>query len=164
MQISRNERKFLGAEEKSGVKIAKANLQMKRKMNNNDNTASEKANIAVSGMQTLNWNSSVNNWMDYENENNRDSGTSSSDGIPTSDAPTSSTTSTNITIFDAFLQVIEVNIRCLCIMHEYIHKIFKAIDRNEILSRPDLETRLKIMNWLCATEEMNRMVSFYLNF
>ncbi|VDK77097.1 unnamed protein product [Onchocerca ochengi] len=104
MQISRNERKFLGAEEKSGVKIAKANLQMKRKMNNNDNTASEKANIAVSGMQTLNWNSSVNNWMDYENENNRDSGTSSSDGIPTSDAPTSSTTSTNITIFDAFLQ------------------------------------------------------------
>ncbi|VDO38310.1 unnamed protein product [Onchocerca flexuosa] len=112
-------------------------------MNNNDNTAPEKANIAISGVQTLNWNSSVNNWMDYENENHQDSGTSSSDGIPTSDAPTSSTTSTNITIFDAFLQ---------------------AIDRNEISSRPDLETRLKIMNWLCATEEINRIVSFHLNF
>ncbi|OZC10599.1 hypothetical protein X798_02348 [Onchocerca flexuosa] len=132
-----------GAEKKSGVKIAKANLQTKRNMNNNDNTAPEKANIAISGVQTLNWNSSVNNWMDYENENHQDSGTSSSDGIPTSDAPTSSTTSTNITIFDAFLQ---------------------AIDRNEISSRPDLETRLKIMNWLCATEEINRIVSFHLNF
>lgn len=56
-------------------------------------------------LQTLNWDSSVNNWMDYENENHRDSGTSSSDGMPNSDAPTSSTTSTNISIFDALLQV-----------------------------------------------------------
>uniref|UniRef100_A0A1I7VGG6 Uncharacterized protein n=1 Tax=Loa loa TaxID=7209 RepID=A0A1I7VGG6_LOALO len=125
-----------GAEQKSGIEIAKAVFQTKRKMDNNDNTASENANVAVSGVQTLNWNSSVNNWMDYENENHRDSGTSSSDGIPTSDAPTSSTTSTNISIFDTLLQ---------------------AIDRNEISNRLDLETRLKIMNWLCATEEINKV-------
>uniref|UniRef100_A0A0R3S5C2 Uncharacterized protein n=1 Tax=Elaeophora elaphi TaxID=1147741 RepID=A0A0R3S5C2_9BILA len=135
-----------GAEQKSGLGIAKTILQTKQKMNNNENTASEKANVAVSGVQTLNWNSSINNWMDYENENHRDSGTSSSDGMPTSDAPTSSTTSTNISIFDALLQ------------------FFKAIDRNEISSRPDLETRLKIMNWLCATEEINKIVSLNLNF
>ncbi|EFO18347.2 hypothetical protein LOAG_10147 [Loa loa] len=131
------------AEQKSGIEIAKAVFQTKRKMDNNDNTASENANVAVSGVQTLNWNSSVNNWMDYENENHRDSGTSSSDGIPTSDAPTSSTTSTNISIFDTLLQ---------------------AIDRNEISNRLDLETRLKIMNWLCATEEINKVVSLRLSF
>lgn len=57
-------------------------------------------------LQKLNWNSSVTTWIDYENGNHRDSGTSSSDGISASDAPTSSiTTSTNISIFDALLQV-----------------------------------------------------------
>uniref|UniRef100_A0A915PZY4 Uncharacterized protein n=1 Tax=Setaria digitata TaxID=48799 RepID=A0A915PZY4_9BILA len=101
-----NDKKILGAEQKNNVEIASTILQTKQKMKNNGNTASEKADIAVSGVQTFNWNSSVNNWMDYENENNRDSGTSSSDGMPASDVPTSSTTSTNISIFDAFVQVI----------------------------------------------------------
>ncbi|KAL3983192.1 hypothetical protein ACH3XW_50175 [Acanthocheilonema viteae] len=126
-----------GAQQKSGVEIAKTILQTKRKMSNNENTASEKANVAVSSVQTLNWDSSMNDWMDYGNENHRDSGTSSSDGMPTSDAPTSSTTSSSISIFDALLQ---------------------AIDRNEISSKPDLETRLKIMNWLCTTEEINKIL------
>ncbi|VBB29856.1 unnamed protein product [Acanthocheilonema viteae] len=96
---------ILGAQQKSGVEIAKTILQTKRKMSNNENTASEKANVAVSSVQTLNWDSSMNDWMDYGNENHRDSGTSSSDGMPTSDAPTSSTTSSSISIFDALLQV-----------------------------------------------------------
>ncbi|VDM09892.1 unnamed protein product [Wuchereria bancrofti] len=145
-----------GAEQKSDIEIAKTIFETKQQMNSNDNSASEKANVAVGDVQTLNWNSSVNNWMDYENENHRDSGTSSSDGMPTSDAPTSSTTSTNISIFDTLLQV-ELSL--------YAHLLdIEAIDRNEISSRPDLETRLKIMNWLCATEEIKKMVSFYLNF
>lgn len=43
--------------------------------------------------------------MDYEEENHPDSGTSSSDGLPASDVPTSSTASNNINPFDAFVQV-----------------------------------------------------------
>nr|CRZ22487.1 Bm8553 [Brugia malayi] len=97
-----------GAEQKGGIEIAETIFETKRQMNNNDNSAPEKANVAVGDVQALNWNSSVNNWMDYENDDHRDSGTSSSDGMPTSDAPTSSTTSTNISIFDTLLQVIEL--------------------------------------------------------
>ncbi|VDN90060.1 unnamed protein product [Brugia pahangi] len=135
--------KFSGAEQKGGIEIAETIFETKRQMNNNDNSAPEKANVSVGDVQALNWNSSVNNWMDYENDDHRDSGTSSSDGMPTSDAPTSSTTSTNISIFDTLLQV---------------KLSLYAIDRNEISSRPDLETRLKIMNWLCATEEISKLV------
>ncbi|VDN02304.1 unnamed protein product [Thelazia callipaeda] len=107
--------------------------------NSTENSISGEANNNVDGnIQIINWESSVDNWMDYRNENQRDSGTSSSDGVGTSDARNSSTVSNNVNIFDALLQ---------------------AIDRNEIANRPDLQTRLKIMNWLCVKDEIDRTVS-----
>uniref|UniRef100_A0A9J2P458 Uncharacterized protein n=1 Tax=Ascaris lumbricoides TaxID=6252 RepID=A0A9J2P458_ASCLU len=82
--------------------------------------------------KVLNWNSTVENWNECGEEVNRNSGTSSGEESPPSDIPASSSISNAPNIFEAFL---------------------RAIDKNELMERPDLETQLKIMNWLCGVDD-----------
>ncbi|VDN57449.1 unnamed protein product [Dracunculus medinensis] len=98
-----------------------------------DECGESKDSNNITNNALLNWDSNVNNWEDCHNcaENRRGSTASSTEESPPSDIPTSSTSSSQHTsnVFKAFIE---------------------AIDKNEINERPDLETQLKIMNWICS--------------
>ncbi|VDM41160.1 unnamed protein product [Toxocara canis] len=103
----------------------------------NDDPMNKSKEFNNGNAKVLNWNSTVQNWNECAEEMRRNSGTSSGEESPPSDIPASSSISNTPNVFEAFLS---------------------AIDKNEIVERPDLETQLKIMSWLCGVDE-SRMVS-----
>ncbi|KHN86226.1 hypothetical protein Tcan_03321 [Toxocara canis] len=98
----------------------------------NDDPMNKSKEFNNGNAKVLNWNSTVQNWNECAEEMRRNSGTSSGEESPPSDIPASSSISNTPNVFEAFLS---------------------AIDKNEIVERPDLETQLKIMSWLCGVDE-----------